>query len=430
MRNNTGWTESARLWAGFMAPPSGRKTVAFQSATRPVKEVEKRWREEDMKALAKYLHQVEDWKDACRQARKASVEPPEEPEKPPMRRLYTSDFTMEALEEILDENERGILIYNDELIGFIAGLDAYKTNKGKDRSAALQLYNGDALPVDRKGNHRLIPNWSACVTGGIQDDKLKQIANGLSLDGMLQRFLLFRAGVPGLGVDRTPNMDALIEYDTVYRTLLNQCEDKVVTLSEDAHAYREETFELADALANDPSLSSAFRTHVGKIPGMFARLLLTLHAIQSCPDPIGREVDAKTARMARDLMVKFFIPHELAIYADLFDHTYEVGEDMRWIADHILAHKLDSFTDRDIYRAKREFMRDRKHRRLENALRGLGELGWITVERTTTGKTANIVNARVHSLFAKRAKQTEQDRAAIRARVGESARFRAKRLAA
>ena len=89
-----------------------------------------------------------------------------------MRRLYTSDFTMEALEEILDENERGILIYNDELIGFIAGLDAYKTNKGKDRSAALQLYNGDALPVDRKGNHRLIPNWSACVTGGIQDDKL------------------------------------------------------------------------------------------------------------------------------------------------------------------------------------------------------------------------------------------------------------------
>jgi hypothetical protein len=163
---------------------------------------------------------------------------------------------------------------------------------------------------------------------------------------------------------------------------------------------------------------------------MFARLLLTLHAIQSCPGPIGREVNAETARMARDLMVKFFIPHELAIYADLFDHTYEVGEDMRWIADHILAHKLDSFTDRDIYRAKREFMQDRKHRRLENALRGLGELGWTTVERTTTGKTVNTVNGRVHTLFAERAKQAEQARAAIRAKVGESARFRAKRLAA
>jgi hypothetical protein len=226
MRNDTQWTERACLWLGFVAPPSARKTPALESARRPAKILEKEWREADQIAMAKYTQAHDEWKAACRDASKNSEQPPEEPLRPPLRRLSTTDYTMESLADILIDNERGILIFNDELAGFITGLDAYKQTKGKDRSAALELFNGSDRTVDRKGSYQYVPNWSACVAGGIQDDKLRQIAPNLAVDGMLQRFLMFRSSTLKPGEDRVPDMEAILDYYAMYRTLVGQWENQ------------------------------------------------------------------------------------------------------------------------------------------------------------------------------------------------------------
>jgi hypothetical protein len=418
MRNDTQWTERACLWLGFVAPPSARKTPALESARRPAKILEKEWRKADQIAMAKYIHAHDEWKAACRDASKNGEQPPDEPVRPPLRRLSTTDYTMESLADILIDNERGILIFNDELTGFITGLDAYKQTKGKDRSAALELFNGSDRTVDRKGSYQYVPNWSACVAGGIQDDKLRQIAPGLAVDGMLQRFLMFRSNTLKPGEDRVPDMDAIQDYYAMYRTLVGQWDDQPIRLAPDAHKWREEVFQFADALAVDVSLSPAFRTHCGKLRGVFGRLVLTLHAIESSSraEPIEPVVAENIARMARDLIVEFFIPHELAIYADLFASDHEVGSDMRWIAGHILAHRLDQVRPRDIYRARDEFLRNRK--RLFAALRGLEDMGWI--EQPDRNGSKWLVNQKIHERYAERGQQERKDREDNRARMIES----------
>jgi hypothetical protein len=177
-------------------------------------------------------------------------------------------------------------------------------------------------------------------------------------------------------------------------------------------------FEFADALAIDLSLAPAFRTHCGKLRGVFGRLVLTLHAIECSTrgEPIGAVVAEDTARMARDLIIEFFVPHELAIYADLFASNHETGQDMRWIAGHILAHRLDAFRTRDIYRARDDFLNNRK--RLNAALRGLEDMGWV--EQIDKNGSKWCVSQRVHELYAERGHQERKDRDDYRVKMIES----------
>jgi len=401
MTKNTRWSERACLWLGAMGPPSSRKTPSLESAVEPAKIVQKKWRKEDNIAMAQYLRALDEWK---------RNKEGDEPIRPPPRRLITTDYTMESLQDILIDNERGILIYTDELVGYISGLDAYKQTKGKDRSAALELFNGNDLPVDRKGVSKYVPNWSACVIGGIQDDKMKQIAGSLAVDGMLARFALFKTGAMKRGEDRKPNMEAIADYLSMYQTLVTQYETEPVRLSEDAYKWRDDVIEITEALADDPSLSSAFRSHAGKLIGIWARLTLTLHAIKcsAAGQPINRPVSEETAKQTRDLIVKFFVPHELAIYADLFNGSGETPDDVKWIAGHILAHNLDVITERDVYRATREYQNERH--RVMPALKALECLGWLEGMQDSKRKPIYKVNPTVHSAYAERRQIEKENR--------------------
>jgi len=70
------------------------------------------------------------------------------------------------------------------------------------------------------------------------------------------------------------------------------------------------------ALKEEKSLPPLSVANCNKLNGIFARLLLTLHLIET---PIGRTdllavVSGATAKRAPDLMVKYFIPQALHLY--------------------------------------------------------------------------------------------------------------------
>jgi hypothetical protein len=122
-------------------------------------------------------------------------------------------MTMEALaQDVLADNPRGVLLMYDELAGLIGSLDAYKSNRGKDRPLLLQLWNGGTLTINRSGKRIFVENLSASVLGGIQEEKLAEMAPKMNGDGLLQRFLLCRVSKQGRGLDRHPNFDAVGEY--------------------------------------------------------------------------------------------------------------------------------------------------------------------------------------------------------------------------
>ena len=298
---------------------------------------------------------MEDYKEKKAEYDKArrnggDCEMPIEPDEPHERRLVVNEMSMEGLaERILAHNERGVMILYQELMGFIGGFDAYKSNGvKKDRQAALELFDGGRRNRDLVRGTVWVPNWSACIIGGIQTDKLRAAAH-LSDDGLLQRFLLVEVNSSGIGEDRKPNTDAISDYDAESGSLpidpiTLRRPDHLVTGGSRISAAKSDR--LAFALKEEPTLSAAFRGHANKLNGIFARLLLTLHLIET---PHRRTdllpvVSGATARRAHDLMVKYLIPHALNIYSLFFG---EGASDAKWVAGYILAHDTDTAKLRD-----------------------------------------------------------------------------------
>ena len=108
------------------------------------------------------------------------------------RRTWTSDTTVEKLAELLRDNPRGLLLYRDELSGWIGSMNQYKQGHGADRQFYLTAWNGNPYTVDRKANKEEItlPRPFIGVIGSIQPDIVPRLydKNGRD-DGFIQRIL-------------------------------------------------------------------------------------------------------------------------------------------------------------------------------------------------------------------------------------------------
>ncbi|WP_055445536.1 DUF3987 domain-containing protein [Lacinutrix himadriensis] len=109
--------------------------------------------------------------------------------KPKYNKHILKDFTPEKLAETLQNNEKGVAIYKDELLGWINSFDQYK--KGGDQQLYLELFNGGILTVDRVTKDSIrVEETNVNILGGLQPKLLKNLGkNGRNDDGFLSRFL-------------------------------------------------------------------------------------------------------------------------------------------------------------------------------------------------------------------------------------------------
>ena len=109
--------------------------------------------------------------------------------KPVLKKSLLTDFTPEKLAETLQHNDKGVLIFKDELIGWINSFDQY--NKGGDQQKYLEFFNGGTLTVDRVSKDPIrVEKTNVNILGGLQPKKLKALAsNGRNDDGFLSRIL-------------------------------------------------------------------------------------------------------------------------------------------------------------------------------------------------------------------------------------------------
>ena len=108
------------------------------------------------------------------------------------------DATLEGLCSALDNpNCHGMVSYHDELVAFIASLDAYRGKGGpsKDRAHWLSMWSGQEINILRKGHDPIfIPETAVSLFGCVQQDKLTELLHGddaaaKSGDGFWARFL-------------------------------------------------------------------------------------------------------------------------------------------------------------------------------------------------------------------------------------------------
>lgn len=277
-RYDTGWTESARLWIGIIGDPSAKKSPGIKKSLAPAFNVDSEWRKESANLLA-------EWQEQCDSTPKDETKP----EKPILKRLIVDDVTPEKLAQILSESEpRGILVNRDELSGWLTTMDAYHGGAGgKDKAAWLEAYNGGPKAIDRviRGSS-FVENWSACVVGGIQPSVIHSYAKATNHDGMLQRFILVKAGQARLGADRPPDVAIRDNYRRLITELAKiQPSGDAIMLSDEAQEIRkvyEEKLHKATISFGNAFLTAA----LGKWSGTYARLLLVYHVIDCCSDSV------------------------------------------------------------------------------------------------------------------------------------------------
>jgi putative DNA primase/helicase len=417
--HNSAWTERPCLWIGNIADVGEKKTHVIGAAVDPLRAKEREWVEEDQRALATYqvdrhAYEIATKDCARRRAKGQNADVPVEPKRPPVRRRVVSDLTTEALAGILVDNPDGVLVDVDELSGWFASHDAYRSHAGKDRAFWLDAYEGKSRRIDRVGRGSIyVPNLSACIIGGIQPGPMRRLAGKITDDGLVQRFNAYYMAPSRADEDRCPDLAAC----SAYRQLISALVDMpapagVYTFSPEARVEHATVECLARRLKILPQVPDAMRGHLSKWPGMFARFALTFHLIET--RGATRVIPGRTAAKVARLMSEVLLPHAAKFYGELAGE--ERWTHARWIAGYILAQARNKLTARDIGKHYRALRGDKIE--TARAMETLEAIGWVVPTRTDSGPpTRWRVNPRVHTIFARRAAEEREHRAWVIAEI-------------
>ncbi len=422
-RHNTGWLESARFWVALVGPPSTMKSPIMAAAIRPLRTIDAAMARRYAEARATYERLDKD--------QKVKTPPPAQ------TRLLLQDTTIEAAQEILKDSPDGVLCYQDELSGWFGSMDKYSgggRGAAKDRAFWLEAFNGAPYSVTRIGRGAVfISNLSVSLIGGIQPEPIRKLADESVDDGLLQRLtpVVLRAAVAGRDEATSP---VATEYASLIARLHNLTREnaKILRFDDGAQQYRQELerrhLELQACEAINPKLAA----HIGKYNGIFARLCVLWHCIESKVSTVDGKIDLnppipevtpiiseQTARRVGAFLHSFLLPHALSFYAGVLGLSSD-HDRLTAVAGYILAHKLEKLTNRDIQRGDRT-MRKLGKQATDVIFEHLDAFGWIDRvpgPRPSSPSHWN-VNPVVHTKFAERAAAEAERRARERQIIAE-----------
>jgi putative DNA primase/helicase len=416
------WTVVPNLWGAVVGRPGLLKTPALQEACRPLTRLEIAAKEEFEHAgeehearqriakqerklrderIAKDLKAARDPEGILRDLLAAGTE-----EKPPARRRYlVNDSTIEKLGEILNQNPRGVLVFRDELVGFLRQME--RDGHEQDRAFYLEAWNGDGrFTYDRIGRGTLdIEACCVSLLGGIQPGPLAGYLEGVARggagdDGLVQRLQLLVWPDVARGwrnVDRAPDRDARQAAAGVYARLdalaplqLGAGRDEdggIPYLRFDDGA--QEGFDAwrsgLEARLRSGELHPAMESHLAKYRGLVPSLALLGHLADVGGGPVGIVALERALAWAEYLESHARRVYDAVVRGDLCA--------ARALGERILEGDLSSpFGVRDVYRHGWAGLSSRAAALA--AVGVLADLDWLRAEAVGTGPAGGRPTAR------------------------------------
>lgn len=294
---------------------------------------------------------------------------------PVLRRYVVNDPSVEKLGELLNQNPRGLLLFRDELTGFLYKLEA--DGHEADKSFYLESWDGDSPPYtyDRIGRGTIrIEAPCISILGGVQPGPLAAYVRSTwrtsGEDGLIQRFqLLVWPDSPKSykHVDEWPDREAKNRTYEIFKRAADPGVAASVGASPDPNEpdgipflrFTPEAQPLFDAWYETLQLKArsgaehpAIRSHLSKYSSLMPSLALIFHVVAvldggARPGAVG----ADAAKLAI-LWVNYLESHARRVFAAIARRRQAAGA---LLGAKITAGSLsgvkyaDGFTARDVY---------------------------------------------------------------------------------
>ncbi len=372
-----GWCEPPVLWSMLIGLPSSSKSPAMDAVLSPLKQVEGELRADVEEALAEWRQKAEvakiagaKWKEDARKALDAGKEAPGKPDaahpgpEPHLPSLSVTDATIEKLALILSRQPKGVLLFRDEMSGWLQSMTRY-SGGGSDRPFWLEAYGGRSYTQQRINREPVyVQHLSVGVTGGIQPDRLKELLSQDD-DGLTARLMPIwpnpapmkrpRTGLDEIFIRRSIrqllklNMIPSGDGGSVYGRVL--FDEGAKSLMDDLRMRVREWESQADGL---------LCSFIGKLPGTAARLSLVLAYMEwacgSGPEPAG--IDADRFGRAVLLMERYILPMAKRAYAEASESEEEKAA--RSLVRLIRERGWSEFSSSDVYKLNRKGLKSAK----------------------------------------------------------------------
>lgn len=415
------WAVIANLWALVIGRPGIMKTPAIEATFGPLDRLMARALEEHDQAMqrfeadkmaAKLRAEAREKKARERlknnhDANLGDLLTPSTIESPTLRRYRTNDTSTASLGELLRQNPNGMLVYRDELVSLLKGLD--KEDQAEGRGFYLTGWNGDSpYTLDRigRGLYLHIPALCISLLGGTQPGRLAEytgqaIRGGAADDGLIQRFGLMVWPDPVAtwrNVDRPPDHTAERVAYAVFDRLdrldpasIGAQQDRnldghpiglpYLRFSAEALSHFQEWHEALEVRLRSGELHPALESHFSKYRKLVPALALLIHLADDGRGEIGEDATLKALAWA-----EYLETHAHRVYGAVTQAEVAAA---KAILRRIERGDLQApFTTRDVWRPGWAGLSDRAL--VGRALELLADYGHLTVEvdRETGGRPA------------------------------------------
>jgi Protein of unknown function (DUF3987) len=348
-RRNDDWLVVPNLWGCVVGRPSLKKSPAIATAEKRIRAIEAR----DVERLAKDIESARidellaesrikqmksDISKALKQGeeiearRLAEVIQEMENESPPVpRRIITTDPTIEKLGDMLNVHRAGMLLWVDELVGWLRSLD--REDKAGVRQQFLTFWNGQGrLNIDRIMRGETVVE-SPCVSlfgcatpGGLSDYVSAAVRGGRGDDGLVQRLQITvwpDSPKEYRHVDRWPDSPARKKLTEVFEVLAD-LEPAVFALQDefddagipwlrfdgDGQAVFDRWETALQKRLRTDDLPEAYESHLSKYASMVPSIALILHLASGERGPVNGKASALAVRWA-----EYLESHATRVYA-------------------------------------------------------------------------------------------------------------------
>jgi putative DNA primase/helicase len=403
------WTVVANLWGMGVLPPGWLKTHTLEEAMKPLRRLEQEARKTYEEELAdfevkqliatnKAAAATTALKDAAKQ-KKSDAELEQlavaalaksNLAEPTLRRYIVNDATVEKLGELLGENPIGLLVYRDELMGFLRSLE--KQGRESDRAFHLEAWNGTGSFVyDRIMRGTVfIESAVESILGGIQPGRLasfiRSTASGDNDDGLISRFQLAvfpDTDQPFRNVDRWPDAEAKKRAYGVFQKLaaldLSKFEaggtggDEIPYLrfSSDAQDLFDDWRSDLETKVRSAQESACLTSHLSKYRSLMPSLALLFHLIDVADGAPYGPVSLSATRLAVR-WCEYLEAHARRIYQAAFEGDPEPAQRL---AERLKQSLPNPFSVRDV--VKKGWTQLDSTEEVERAVELLEEHGWV-----------------------------------------------------